>query len=154
MYNDILKDIKTFMEDEFAPDWVIKVAGTSEPRRDAELPFVYITPMNIRSGMIPIGHETASGHGEAQEWPITMSFIVRRGVIVNGKSEAELLRDVSETMYKLARNIEEDISSYFPLSIDYIRYVYVGGITTTLYNVETEQFRIDADMRIEFNITR
>ena len=154
LYNEILRDFKNIIDGEFGPDFLIQIGGTSEPRRDANIPFVYITPMNIDTAFNPIGHQTNSGHGEGQVWPITLSFIVRRGVVINDTSEAELLRDIGERMYKLARNIEEDTDTYFVGTFPFIRYLQVGNVSTTLYSPDTEEFRIDVDVRIEFNITR
>ena len=154
LYNSILSEWRTIIYNEFGSDFKIFISGTSEPVRDEQQPLIFITPMNINTAFNPIGHQTFSGHGEAQVWNFMLSFVVRRGVFVNGKSEAELLRDLGETMYKLSRNIEEDVDSYFLTTAPYIRYVYPGGLSTTLYNPETEQFRVDIDYRIEFNITR
>jgi len=153
LYNAVLLDLKRAIVAEFT-DFKVEIAGTSEKKRDANQPYIYVVPLNISTAFDPIGRETATGHGEGQIWNFSLAVITRRGIFVDGESESEMLREVGERAYKFLRNTEENLGDVFDETIDYLRYFSVGGLTTTLYNPETEEFRIDIDFRIEFNITR
>jgi len=65
-----------------------------------------------------------------------------------------MIRTISEHVYEFLRNAEEDLDKIF-LEVEHnIRYLSVGNLTGTLYDSDTEEYRIDVDFSVEFNITR
>lgn len=152
LYNDAALMMKQVLESRFGTIFNVLTAGTSEQMSDDKKPYILISPMSVDTAMEPIGHRLRDAKGEAQDIPYMLTIYVRRGLIVDGLSETELIRKFLCDFYEFFRDVEEDIDAY--ITRDYVRKIYIGNSSDIIYMEEDEEFTMYIPISIQLNHER